>query len=61
MIIILVALLVGTFVFWGSMFGVICIYSLIQSFPVFMLNKYTSGDLAKTFEEDGEHVKGWSV
>ena len=58
---ILVAMLVGTIVFWGSVFGGFCIVALILSVQVFMFNKYASSDLAKTFEEDGEHVKGWRV
>ena len=59
---ILVAMLVGTIVFWGSVFGGGgCIVALTLSVRVFLFNKYASSDLAKTFEEDGEHVKGWRV
>lgn len=56
---ILVALLVGTIVFWGTMAGGCCIIALIQSFQVYLFNRYASTDLAKTFQEDGKHVKGW--
>ena len=58
-VLILLALFVMTFVFWGTMFGVICVFSLIQSIQVFLFSSYASTDLAKTFQEDGKHVKGW--
>ena len=56
---ILVALLVLTIVFWGTMAGACCIIALIQSFQVCLYNNYASSDLAKTFQEDGQNVKGW--
>ena len=58
-ILILVTLLVLTIVFWGSMGGVCCVIILIQSIMTFLFNRYACSDLAKTFQEDGEHVKGW--
>lgn len=58
-IVILVALLIGTIVFWGTMAGGLCLITLIQSFQVFIFNKYASTDLAKTFQEEGKHVEGW--
>ena len=60
-VLILIALLVSTFVFWGTLVGVCCIIALIQSIQVYLFNYYASSDLAKTFEEEGEHVKGWRV
>lgn len=56
---ILVALVVLAIVFWGTMAGVCFIIILIQSVQVYLFNNYASRDLAKTFEEEGEHVKGW--
>ena len=56
---IIVALVVLTIVFWGSMFSACCIICLILSFQAFLFNKYASSELAKTFQEDGKHVKGW--
>lgn len=56
---IIVALVVMTIVFWGSMAGACSLIVLIQSFQVFVFNQYASSDLAKTFQEDGKHVKGW--
>lgn len=58
-ILILVALLVLTIVFWDTMAGVCFLVALFQSFQVYLFNKYATSDLAKTFQEDGEHVKGW--
>ena len=58
-ILVLLALLVCSIVFWGTMAGACCIIALIQSFQVFIYNKYASTDLAKTFQEDGRNVKGW--
>lgn len=58
-VLILVALLVLTIVFWGTMAGGCCIIALIQSIQVYLFNYYASSDLAKTFEEEGKHVKGW--
>lgn len=58
-VLLLVALLVLTIVFWGTMAGACFVIALLQSFQVFVFNQYASGDLAKTFQEDGEHVKGW--
>lgn len=58
-VLILVALLVMTIVFWGTIAGACCIIILIQSFQVYLFNKYSSSDLAQTFQEDGKHVKGW--
>ena len=56
---ILLALLVVTIVFWGTLIGGCCLFALIQSIMIFLFNDYASRDLAKTFEEEGEHVKGW--
>lgn len=56
---ILVALLVATIVFWGTMGGACCLIALIQSFQIFLYNNYASSELAKTFQEDGKNVKGW--
>ena len=58
-VLILVALLIMTIVLWGTMVGACSIIALIQSFQVFLFNKYASTDLAKTFQEDGKNVKGW--
>ena len=56
---IIVALVVLSIVFWGTMAGACFLIILIQSFLVFLFNKYGSSDLAKTFQEDGKNVKGW--
>ena len=56
---ILVALLVMTIVFWGTLAGGCCLIALIQSFQVYLFKDYASRDLAKTFEEEGKHVEGW--
>ena len=58
-ILVLVALLVLTIVFWGTIAGGCFVIAFIQSFGVYVFNKYASSDLAETFQEDGEHVKGW--
>ena len=57
--VIIIALIILTIVFWGTMAGACFLIVLIQSFQVFLFNKYGTSDLAKTFQEDGEHVKGW--
>ena len=59
--IIFVALLVCTIVFWGTAAGGCCLLALIQGFMVYLFGDFASRDLAKTFEEEGEHVKGWRV
>ena len=59
--IIFVALLVCIIVFWGTAAGGCCLLALIQGFMVYLFGDFASRDLAKTFEEDGEHVKGWRV
>ena len=56
---IIVALFVLTIVFWGTLAGGCFVIALIQSAGVYVFNQYASSDLAKTFEEDGSHVKGW--
>lgn len=56
---IVLALAVLTIVFWGQLIGGICLFILIQSLLIFMFNSYASRDLAKTFDENGENVKGW--
>lgn len=56
---IIVALVVLTIVFWGTMAGACFLIALIQSFQVYLFNSYASSDLAKTFEETGKNVKGW--
>lgn len=58
-ILVLLILLVCSIVLWGTMVGACCIIALIQSIQVFIYNKYASTDLAKTFQEDGQNVKGW--
>lgn len=58
-VLILLALLVLTIVFWGTLAGGCFVIAFIQSAGVFVFSKYASSDLAKTFEEDGENVKGW--
>ena len=58
-ILVLLVLLVCSIVLWGTMAGACCIIALIQSFQVFIYNKYASTELAKTFQEDGQNVKGW--
>ena len=57
--VIIIALIVLSIVFWGTMAGACFLIVLIQSFQVFLFNKYGTSDLAKTFQEDGKHVKGW--
>ncbi len=56
---ILLALVVLTIVFWGTMAGACFIIALVQSIQFYLFSYYASSDLAKTFEEDGKHVKGW--
>ena len=38
-----------------------CLMCLIQGFLIYLTRDYASTELAKTFEEEGEHVKGWRV
>ena len=56
---ILVTLLLLTILFWGTMVGGCSIIALILSVQVYMFSRYASSDLAKTFEKEGKHVKGW--
>ena len=56
---IIIALIVLTIVFWGTMAGACFLIILIQSFQVFLFNRYASSDLSETFQEDGQNVKGW--
>lgn len=56
---ILVALVVSVIVFWGTVAGGCCLLALILGFQIYLFNDYASRDLAKTFQEEGEHVKGW--
>ena len=56
---ILLVLLVVALVFWGTLAGGLAVILLVQSVQVFLFNRYASGDLAKTFQEDGKHVDGW--
>ena len=58
-VIAVLAQLILAIIFWGTIIGGILILTFIQSFGVLVFNKYASSDLAKTFEETGEHVKGW--
>ena len=58
-IIAVVAQLVLTIIFWGTIVGGIFVLTFIQSFGVLVFSKYASSDLAKTFEETGKHVQGW--
>lgn len=55
----LLALLILSFIFWGTMFGVCCLIGLIYSPQVYLYTRVSSEELAKRFQEDGEHVKGW--
>ena len=59
LIILAVALLVGTIAFWGTIVGGCCILVLIIGFQFYMFNSYASSDLAKTFEESGLNIRGW--
>ena len=58
-IIAIIVQLVLAIVFWGTIFGGIFVLTFIQSFGVMLFNKYACSDLAKTFAEEGKHVKGW--
>lgn len=58
-ILIVVTLVVMTIVFWGSVIGAVCVYTLIQSFMVFLFNRYARNELARLFQQDGKHVQGW--
>ena len=53
------ALVVCAIVFWGTAAGVLCLILLIQSFQTMIFTHVSSSELAKQFQEDGEHVKGW--
>ena len=59
LIVIVLALIVGIIVFWGTMAGGCCLLGLILGFQIFLFNNYASTDLAKTFEECGMNVRGW--
>ena len=59
LILVIVALVVCAIVFWGTAAGVLCIFLLIQSFQIMIFTHVASNELAKQFQEDGEHVKGW--
>lgn len=59
LILVILALLVCAIVFWGTAAGVFCIFLLMQSFQTMLFTRVASRDLAKQFQEDGEHVKGW--
>ena len=59
LILVILALLVCAIVFWGTAAGVLCIFLLMQSFQTMLFTRVASRDLAKQFQEDGEHVKGW--
>lgn len=54
-------LLICTIVFWGTLGGGCCLFALIQGTMFYLFSDVASRDLAKTFEEDGENVKGWRV
>ena len=56
---ILLALVVLSIVFWGTLFGVCCLIGLIYTPQIYLYNRVSSAELAKTFQEDGKHVKGW--
>ena len=58
-VLIVLALIVCTIVFWGTVAGGCCLIGLILGFQVFLFNNYASSDLAKTFEECGMNVRGW--
>ena len=57
--VIILALLVLSIVFWGTLAGGVFVITLIQSFQVRLFSNYASSDLAKTFEKEGKNVKGW--
>lgn len=57
--VIFVILLLVTIIFWGTLVGGCCLFALIQGTMFYLFSDYASRDLAKTFEEEGEHVKGW--
>ena len=56
---ILVALVLTIIAFWGTIASGCCLLILIQSFQVYLFGYYANDELAKTFQEDGQHVKGW--
>ena len=56
---IVVVLLVCTIIFWGTVAGGCCLYALVQGFMFYLFRDISSRELAKTFQEEGEHVKGW--
>lgn len=58
-VLILVALVVCTIVFWGTAAGGCCLLALVQGFLIYLFGYFANSDLAKTFEEDGKNVKGW--
>ncbi len=52
-------LLVLIVVFWGTMLGCCLLIACIQGGQFFAFKYCASRELAKTFQEEGEHVKGW--
>ncbi|MBQ9762704.1 MAG: hypothetical protein IJV82_06485 [Oscillospiraceae bacterium] len=56
---VLTALLVLIIVFWGTMAGAALILALIQGIQFLLFNRCASSELAKTFQEEGKHVRGW--
>lgn len=58
-VVILIALVVCAIAFWGTAAGGCCLLALIQSILIYLFGNFASSDLAKIFEEEGKHVKGW--
>ena len=56
---ILVILGVLAFLFRESIAGPCLAYIIIQSIMFYLFRTYASNDLAETFQEDGQNVKGW--
>ena len=56
---IVTALLVLIVVFWGTMLGCCLIIASIQGIQFYAFKYCASRELAKTFQEEGKHVRGW--
>ena len=56
---ILVALVVVLIVFWGTVASGCIIIGLILSAQFYLFSHYANKELAKEFQEEGKHVKGW--
>ena len=60
-ILVLLALLVCSIVFWGTAASGCIIIGLILSSQFYVFSHYANKELAKEFQEEGKHVKGWRV